>query len=75
MKKIQILLLLSVILANSAFCQKLVIMHTNDIHSKITGFGPENSYTPMSINDDSTLGGLARLATLITGIVGCAGCR
>ncbi len=45
--------------------QHLVILHTNDMHSKITGFGPELAYTPMTINDDSTIGGFARLATLI----------
>ncbi len=45
--------------------QKIVILHTNDMHSKITGFGPESAYTPLSINDDKTIGGFARLATLI----------
>ncbi|RLD65201.1 MAG: hypothetical protein DRI95_09265 [Bacteroidetes bacterium] len=45
--------------------QKLVILHTNDMHSMLTGFGPELSYTPMSVNDDPTIGGFARLATLL----------
>ncbi|MBN1253614.1 MAG: bifunctional metallophosphatase/5'-nucleotidase [Bacteroidales bacterium] len=44
--------------------QKLVILHTNDMHSMLTGFGPELSYTPMTVNDDETIGGFARLATL-----------
>ncbi len=48
----------------SSFSQKLVILHTNDMHSKLTGFGPELAYTPMSINDDNTRGGFARLASL-----------
>lgn len=53
------------LLANILFAQKLVIVHTNDMHQKIVGFGPESSYTPEVINNDSTLGGFARLATVI----------
>lgn len=45
--------------------QKLVILSTSDLHSKLTGFGPENAYSPMTVNDDATLGGFARIATLI----------
>ena len=40
-------------------------MHTNDMHSKLTGFGPELAYTPLTTNDDKTIGGFARLATII----------
>ena len=50
--------------AKVSTAQKLVILHTNDMHSKLTGFGPELSYTPMSTNDDQTIGGFARLASL-----------
>ncbi|RLD73102.1 MAG: bifunctional metallophosphatase/5'-nucleotidase, partial [Bacteroidetes bacterium] len=52
-------------IAQISIAQKLVILHTNDMHSMLTGFGPELSYTPMSINDDKTIGGFARLATLL----------
>ncbi|MBN2214358.1 MAG: bifunctional metallophosphatase/5'-nucleotidase [Bacteroidales bacterium] len=45
--------------------QKLVILHTNDLHSNLTGFGPESDYSPLSVNDDQTRGGFARLQTLI----------
>ncbi|HJX70681.1 MAG TPA: metallophosphoesterase, partial [Bacteroidales bacterium] len=45
--------------------QKLVILHTNDVHSNLTGFGPESDYSPLSVNDDLTRGGFARLQTLI----------
>lgn len=45
--------------------QKLVILHTNDLHSNLTGFGPESDYSPLSLNDDQTRGGFARLQTLI----------
>ena len=45
--------------------EKLVILHTNDLHSNLTGFGPELDYSPLSVNDDQTSGGFARLQTLI----------
>ncbi len=44
---------------------KLVILHTNDLHSHLTGFGPEADYTPLTPNDDDTVGGVARLAAEI----------
>jgi 5'-nucleotidase/UDP-sugar diphosphatase len=45
--------------------QKVVILHTNDIHSHLMGFAPEIDYTPASPGDDATRGGMARLATAI----------
>lgn len=45
--------------------QKLLILHTNDIHSHFMGQAPERDYTPGSTNDDATTGGLARMATAI----------
>jgi 5'-nucleotidase len=47
--------------------QKLVILHTNDIHSHLMGWAPEADYTPASPNDDATRGGMARLAAAIGG--------
>ncbi len=44
--------------------QNITILHTNDMHSKLTGYGPESEYTPLITNDDGTIGGFARLATL-----------
>ena len=41
------------------------ILHTNDMHSAFIGMGPASDYTPFTLNDDSTRGGYARLATLI----------
>jgi 5'-nucleotidase len=41
------------------------ILHTNDLHSNLIGMGPASDYTPFSLNDDTTRGGFARLATLI----------
>ncbi len=45
--------------------QKVLILHTNDIHSHLMGFAPEVDYTPATPNDDATRGGMARLATAI----------
>ncbi len=44
--------------------QKLVILHTNDLHSHLMAKSPEADYTP-SAGDDQTTGGVARLATAI----------
>jgi len=41
------------------------ILHTNDLHSNLIGMGPAADYTPFTLNDDQTIGGFARLATLI----------
>jgi 5'-nucleotidase / UDP-sugar diphosphatase len=41
------------------------ILHTNDLHSAFIGMGPATDYTPFNLNDDTTRGGFARLATLI----------
>lgn len=43
------------------------ILHTNDMHSAFIGKGPQSDYTPFALNDDSTRGGFARLASLIAG--------
>jgi 5'-nucleotidase / UDP-sugar diphosphatase len=44
---------------------KITILHTNDLHSRLRGFTPELSYSPLTINDDKTVGGFARIATII----------
>jgi 2',3'-cyclic-nucleotide 2'-phosphodiesterase (5'-nucleotidase family) len=45
--------------------KRLVILHTNDLYSRLTGYAPESSCTPLSLNDDSTTGGFARIAGII----------
>jgi len=45
--------------------EKIIILHTNDLHSRIEGFAPESQYTPLSVNDDKTKGGFSRLASII----------
>ena len=41
------------------------ILNTNDLHSSFIGMGPSSDYTPFELNNDSTIGGYARLAGLI----------
>jgi 5'-nucleotidase / UDP-sugar diphosphatase len=41
------------------------ILHTNDMHSNLIGVGPASDYTPNVLNDDKTVGGFARVATVI----------
>ena len=44
---------------------KLIILHTNDLHSNLTGFSPEIEYSPCVTGNDSTLAGFSRIAALI----------
>jgi 5'-nucleotidase len=41
------------------------ILHTNDLHSNLLGMAPASDYTPLTLNNDNTRGGFARLATKI----------
>lgn len=41
------------------------ILHTNDMHSNLIGLGPAMDYTPQTLNDDKTIGGIERIAALI----------
>ncbi len=63
--KLSLLVVLLFVTFGILNAQKITILHTNDIHSRITGDGPEIDYTPLVINNDSVLGGFARLATLL----------
>ncbi len=55
------------VLAATATAEKklLRIIHTNDIQSRMLGFGPNAEFTPYSLNDDQTVGGISRVATAI----------
>ncbi len=44
---------------------RLTIIHTNDLQSRLLGYAPNSEYTPSQTGDDSTIGGIARVATLI----------
>ena len=56
---------LSIVTINGQSEKRITILHTNDLHSHVIGFGPELLYTPLSVNDDKTIGGFARIATII----------
>ena len=43
----------------------LTIIHSNDLHSHLLGFSPNIDYTPLRTGDDQTVGGWARIATVI----------
>lgn len=61
-------LLLAGLLASaplSAAERSFTILHSNDWQSRLLGFGPNNEYSPATLNDDDTVGGVARLATLL----------
>lgn len=51
--------------AAPAGAKSFTILHTNDMHASFIGMGPSADYTPFTLNDDSTRGGYARLASLI----------
>ena len=46
----------------------LTIVHTNDMHSHLQGFSPEGDYSPLVAGNDATVGGIARIASLIRGV-------
>lgn len=53
------------VVANSISKKTFTILHTNDLHSNLIGLSPAADYSPFELNDDTTSGGFARLATLI----------
>jgi 5'-nucleotidase / UDP-sugar diphosphatase len=67
MKRVLLLvvLLVSLIHLNAQTPRKIIILHTNDLHSRLMGYSPESAYSPMSVNDDKTVGGFARIASVI----------
>lgn len=55
-------------------CQKIIaqsesksitILHTNDLQSRLLGFAPNTDFTPLTTDDDLTVGGIARVAHVI----------
>lgn len=65
MKRIALFFIFIFIFCQINFSQKIVFLHTNDMHSNLTGFGPESEYSPLVTNNDKTVGGFARLASII----------
>jgi 5'-nucleotidase / UDP-sugar diphosphatase len=63
----KILLLIALAISvQSLTGQRLTILHTNDMHSRLWGYSPESEYTPLTISDDQTKGGFARIASIIS---------
>ena len=58
-------MLLPKVLSAAPSKRTFTILHTNDLHSNFVGMSPASDYSPFTIGDDKTLGGYARLATLI----------
>lgn len=56
---------LSFFVTNANLAKTVTILHTNDWQSNLLGHGPNSEYSPNSLNDDNTIGGIARLSTLI----------
>jgi 5'-nucleotidase/UDP-sugar diphosphatase len=52
---------------------KLVLLHTNDLHSYLEGSDPVVDYSPATIGDDTTRGGISRLAARIAAARSAAG--
>ena len=67
MKKVLVfILLMIVVFPLSAQSEKrITILHTNDLHSRLIGYAPESQYSPLTINDDKTVGGFARIAAIL----------
>ncbi len=59
------LLLMMHAIALPAQEKRLTIIHTNDLHSHFIPFSPEIDFTPQKTGDDLTIGGFARIATVI----------
>ncbi|MEW6525509.1 MAG: bifunctional UDP-sugar hydrolase/5'-nucleotidase [Spirochaetota bacterium] len=68
MKKYTVLCCIIVLCAMPLFAQDFTIIQTTDLHSHFLGFSPNIDYTPDTINDDTTVGGFARIATVINDI-------
>ena len=66
------MILLIVLLSSPAISsdRTLTIIHTNDMHSHLLGAPPNIEYTPEITADDHTIGGWARIATVIRDIKG-----
>ncbi len=58
-------IILALIFAGKLFAQDIILLHTNDLHSKLNGYSPELEYTPQQTGDDMTVGGFARIAGYI----------
>jgi 5'-nucleotidase len=67
MKKVSVFVLFLVIMfpLTGQTERKITILHTNDLHSRLIGYAPESAYSPLTVNDDKTVGGFARIAAIM----------
>jgi 5'-nucleotidase / UDP-sugar diphosphatase len=66
--KKELVFVLSLVLVVSIYAQNgetITILHTNDLHSRLLGYAPESRYSPLTVNDDKTTGGFARIASIL----------
>lgn len=65
-------IIVAVILLFSLNCfaaeKPVTIVHTNDLHSHLQGFPPEIDYRPFQDGSDKTMGGWARVASVISDV-------
>jgi 2',3'-cyclic-nucleotide 2'-phosphodiesterase (5'-nucleotidase family) len=45
--------------------KKIIILHTNDIHSRLNGYPRESTYSPLITGNDKTMGGFSRIAAIL----------
>ncbi len=66
-KRLAILVIILLLLPSLLYGKEklLTIIHTNDMHSHLLGFSPNLDYSPLKTGDDTTVGGWARIATVI----------
>jgi 5'-nucleotidase / UDP-sugar diphosphatase len=65
-KRLALLLFLILVMKLQGQSEKrIILLHTNDLHARLTGYAPESAYTPLIVNDDNTIGGFARIAGII----------
>ena len=69
--KYLVILVSALICFNTANAAKkeISIIHTNDLHSHFLGFSPNQDFTPETVRDDDTIGGFARISTMIKKII------
>ena len=61
-----VLFLLVFAIALPAGAEKMItIVHSNDMHSHFLGFSPNIDYSPLATGNDATVGGWARIASVI----------
>ena len=65
---VSVILLWSAVFTVQAQPSQLTIIHSNDLHSHLLGAPANLDYTPEATGDDQTLGGWARIATVIKNV-------